>query len=192
MTLSTVNVQSSRCILEGIKSPIPVGSETYNDVLAFLYNEAWLLDHQKFGEWYEYLATDLLYIAPVQVTRSRASGGVSLTGRTNYHYFDDFKAMTARVRRLTNTTSAWSDDPPVRLRRSIANVMVGATATEGEFHVRSYIQIARNRFEEPNQIWISAERNDLLRRNGDSFQIARREILLDSSVLVTPNLAFFI
>jgi 3-phenylpropionate/cinnamic acid dioxygenase small subunit len=192
MSTNAAQIAQSACVLGDIEKPVPIGSETYNRVVEFLYREAWLLDHDRFEEWLATLAQDLIYIAPVQVTRSRDSGGRSLTGRTNYHYYDDYKVMAARIRRLVNTTSAWSDDPPIRIRRVIANVMVAETEADNELHVRSYLQLARNRFEAPNHQWITAERNDILRREGDSFLVARREILLDTAVLGTPNLAFFL
>jgi 3-phenylpropionate/cinnamic acid dioxygenase small subunit len=175
-----------------VSKPLPINSPLYNQVLAFLYREAWLLDHDLFEEWLKFLAKDLVYTAPVRVTRRRADGDRSLTGRTGFHYHDNFHTMSVRVRRILGTDSAWSDDPPVRCRRFISNVMVGECEKSDELHARSYLQVARSRFEWPNYQWITAERNDILRKQGDGFVIARREILVDLAVLGTPNLALFL
>jgi hypothetical protein len=70
--------------------------------------------------------------------------------------------------------------------------MVGECEKSDELHARSYLQVARSRFEWPNYQWITAERNDILRKQGDGFVIARREILVDLAVLGTPNLALFL
>ena len=175
-----------------IKRPIAVGSELYNRVSAFLYEEAWLLDHDQFDDWFKLLGEDLVYTAPVRVTRSRKRDERGLTGRTGYHYYDTYETMAVRVRRILHTSSAWSDDPPLRCQRFITNVMAGITETAGEYHVRSYIKVARSRFEVPDYQWIAAERNDVLREAGDSFKIARRSILVGTSVLGTPNLGIFL
>lgn len=175
-----------------VLKPLPISSPVYNEVVAFLYREAWLLDHDLFNEWLQTLAQDLVYTAPVQVTRARGDQRKSLTGRIGYHYHDTYQTMAVRIRRILGTTSAWSDDPPVRCRRFVSNIVAGELERPGEYHVRSYLQVARNRFEWPTYQWITAERNDLLRKAGDSFQLARREILVDVSVLGTPNLGLFL
>jgi 3-phenylpropionate/cinnamic acid dioxygenase small subunit len=175
-----------------IKQPVAIGSDVYNRALAFLYEEAWLLDHDLFDEWLTTLAEDLVYTAPIRVTHSRAMGERSITGRTGFHYHDTRDTMAVRIRRILHTSSAWSDDPPIRCRRFISNVVVGETQALGEYHVRSYLELARNRFEWPTHQWITAERNDLLRSTASGFKIARRTILVDTSVLGTPNLAMFL
>jgi 3-phenylpropionate/cinnamic acid dioxygenase small subunit len=175
-----------------IEYPVAIGSELYNRVLTFLYQEAWLLDHDLFDDWLLMLADDLVYTAPIRVTRSRASGERGITGRTGYHYYDTRDTIATRIQRILRTESAWSDDPPVRCRRFVSNVVVGETKTPGEYHVRSYLEVARNRFESANHQWITGERNDLMRDGDAGFQLARRSIVVDTSVLGTPNLAIFL
>lgn len=169
----------------------PVGSPLYNEILGFLHHEAWLLDHDLFKEWHATLAEDIVYTAPVIVTRSRSQNNRSIVGRTGFHYYDNHSALAVRIRRILDTGNCWSDDPPLRCRRTISNVMVGPSEVEGEYHVRSYFQLARNRFEWSEYQWITGERNDIFRRNGDSFLVAKREILVDTSTLGTPNMAMF-
>ena len=56
----------------------------------------------------------------------------------------------------------------------------------------SYLLITRSRFNFSEYDLISAERRDVLRQDGASFKLARREIILDQAVLGTPNLAIFL
>ncbi|MDB5687936.1 MAG: aromatic-ring-hydroxylating dioxygenase beta subunit, partial [Rhizorhabdus sp.] len=52
--------------------------------------------------------------------------------------------------------------------------------------------LTRNRYEHAHYQLMSAKRNDLLRRDGDDFKLARREIILDQAVLGMANLAVFL
>ena len=59
-----------------------------------------------------------------------------------------------------------------------------------EVAVRCRFLIYRNRVETETDILVG-KREDLLRRAGDGWQIARRKIVLDQNVLLTKNLTFF-
>jgi 3-phenylpropionate/cinnamic acid dioxygenase small subunit len=98
----------------------------------------------------------------------------------------------ARIMRLTGTKSAWAEDPPSRTRRLVTNVRVSRTAKPNELSVTSYLLVTRSRFNFSEYDLISAERRDLLREDGESFKLARREIIVDQAVLGTPNLAIFL
>jgi hypothetical protein len=75
----------------------------------------------------------------------------------------------------------------------ITNVLIRETANPNEFDVTSYQLLTRSRFSDHNVDVISCERRDLIRREADgSFKLARREALLDQSVIGTPNLAVFL
>ena len=59
-----------------------------------------------------------------------------------------------------------------------------------EVAVKCRFLIYRNRVETETDILVG-KREDLLRRAGDGWQIARRKIILDQNVLLTKNLTFF-
>ncbi|WP_404479251.1 aromatic-ring-hydroxylating dioxygenase subunit beta [Novosphingobium sp. BL-52-GroH] len=72
-------------------------------------------------------------------------------------------------------------------------MLVRETARDDEFAVTSYILIKRSRYDDPVYREISGERRDLLRRSGEGkWQIARREIILDQTVIGMSNLAIFL
>lgn len=170
---------------------VPLGSETYNRIVEFLYDEAKLLDDLKLREWAATLATDLRYNAPLRQTRPAAQSAQSYV-RSVQHFHDDYRSMMGRIMRLTETKSAWAEDPPSRTRRLVTNVRVEETAQPGEFKVLSYLLVTRSRFDFDSYDLISAERHDVLRQEGDTFKLSRREILLDQAVLGTPNLGIFL
>tara|TARA_R110001592_G_scaffold124543_7_gene333534 strand:+ start:728 stop:1288 length:561 start_codon:yes stop_codon:yes gene_type:complete len=171
--------------------PIAVGSAEYNAVLTFMYEEAALLDQLRLGEWGQLLATDLIYTAPLRHTRLGADHAKSFI-RTVQHFHDDYRSVMGRILRLSGK-SAWAEDPPSRTRRLVTNVMVRETEKPDELAVVSYLMLTRSRFSEHHVDVISCERHDILRREADgTFKLARREALLDQSVLGTANLAIFL
>lgn len=169
---------------------IIVGSPAYSEIVTFLYQEAALLDQLCFDEWSALLAEDLRYNAPLRVTRTNSSKGDTII-RTTQHFDDDYNSILGRIRRL-KTKSAWAEDPRSRTRRLITNVLAYETAQADEYEVVSYLLLTRSRYEEPQLGILSAERHDLLRRVGAGFKLARREIIVDQSVLGMQNLAVFL
>ena len=170
---------------------VPVGSALYSRILEFLYEEAALLDQIRLKEWGALLAPDLVYTAPLRQTRPMDQQNSSLV-RTVQHFHDDWRSVMGRIMRLTGTKSAWAEDPPSRTRRLITNVLVAKTSKPDGYSVTSYLLMTRSRFNSPEYDLISAERRDLLRKDGESFKLARREIILDQAVIGTPNLAIFL
>lgn len=187
-------VQANVSVDPGQSAPaerIRVGSELHNRIVEFLYDEASLLDQLRLKEWAATLAQDLVYSAPLRETRPMDQQSASFV-RTVQHFHDDWRSVMGRIARLTATKSAWAEDPPSRTRRMVTNVLVAKTPKADEFAVTSYLLITRSRFNFSEYDLISAERRDLLRQDGASFKLARREIILDQAVLGTPNLAIFL
>ncbi len=184
-------------LAEVIAPPAPpparvrVGTEAYNQICEFLYEEALILDEIRLGEWVQRLAEDLVYTCPVRQTRGLKHQKESIV-RTVMHFDETYASIRGRVGRLTETQSAWAEDPPSRTRRFVSNVLVYATDRPDEYEVSSYMLVSRSRFDENNLMFLSGVRNDRLRRDGDSFKLARREIIIDQTVLGFPNLAIFL
>ncbi len=169
---------------------VDYGSAIHNRITGWMIREARLLDHRRLDEWATYLAEDLIYKAPVRLTR-RVQQFDSEFGSTG-HFDDDYASMLARVQRFTGTRSAWSEDPASRVRRFVTNISVWETDTPDEYEVSSYLLLTRNRADARDYKQLSAERNDRLRWNGERFLLARRTILVDQVVLGMPNFAIFL
>jgi 3-phenylpropionate/cinnamic acid dioxygenase small subunit len=179
-----------RITAAAFNKPVPAGSQIHDRVSQFYTREAWLLDHHDLRGWAALLAKDLTYRMPLRITEPTSAGGEQIS-RQNWHYNDDYPSLLARIHRVVGTKSAWSDDPQARFRRMITNIAVGESERPDEHEVMSYILVARNRFESETYQFVTAERHDLLRTVEEGFLIARREVIIDVSVLGAPNMAFF-
>ena len=88
------------------------------------------------------------------------------------------------------TGTAWSEVPPSRTRHLVTNVQVDPGEPDSEVRVRSSFLVYRTQHEHNQDLFVG-ERDDILRRVGDQWKIARRTILLDQAVLSSANLSIF-
>jgi phthalate 3,4-dioxygenase beta subunit len=155
----------------------------------WLVDEAYLLDAQAYTEWLDMLAEDIHYLMPVRVTTARAAGYDTSPGMA--HFDEDKYSLSRRVARF-QTEHAWTEDPPSRLRHHLSNVRSFATDDPDHLVVESATLLFRSRGDVGEGAFLSAGREDLLRREGDQWKLARRTILVDESVIRMQNLAIFL
>jgi 3-phenylpropionate/cinnamic acid dioxygenase small subunit len=170
---------------------LALNSDAYGLVAEFLYEEALLLDDLRLVEWTQLLTEDLVYTAPMRQTRHFAEHHLSIV-RSVKHFDETYNSIASRVGRLTQTGSAWAEDPPSRTRRLVTNILVDATDNPDEFEATSYVLLARSRFEESEMGILSMVRYDRVRLVEGRMKLAKREIIIDQSVLGMPNLAVFL
>ncbi|WP_243095600.1 aromatic-ring-hydroxylating dioxygenase subunit beta [Thermus thalpophilus] len=165
------------------------------EILDFLHHEAELLDEGRYRDWLELVTDDIVYQVPIRMTRERSpEGGPSGVSDRMFHLDEDRTSLEMRVARL-ETGFAWAEDPPSRLRHFVTNVRVGqprSTERGEEVEVRSNLLLFRSRWDKPEFTFLSAERRDVLRREGGRWKLARRLVILDHSTLPTHNLSFFL
>lgn len=178
-------------IMRGLtaKVRVPLGSEVYNRILETLYDEAALLDERRFDDWVAMLAQDIIYQAPIRLTRTGAHRDRDVM-RTMFHFDEDYGSLLMRTGRMHK--SAWAEDPPSRCRRFVTNVRIGEAEAAGEYEVVSYLFLERSRGDNPENEQMTAERRDIWRDVNGSYQLARREIIVDQSVLGMSNFAVFL
>jgi 3-phenylpropionate/cinnamic acid dioxygenase small subunit len=181
----------STTILRGLSSNkrVLLGSEVYNRLLGTLYDEAAALDERRFDDWLAMLAEDLIYQAPIRLTRTGPNRDRDVM-RTMFHFDDDYASILMRAGRLQK--SAWAEDPPSRCRRFITNVRVAECDTAGEYEMVSYLYLERSRGDNPETEHMTAERRDVWRDVDGVYKLARREIIVDQSVLNMSNFAVFL
>jgi 3-phenylpropionate/cinnamic acid dioxygenase small subunit len=109
-------------------------------------------------------------------------------------WFDEDRwTLGKRVEQIL-TGVHFAEEPLSRVCRLVSNVQVlearpsPEEATEAV--VRSRFLIYQNRVEHENYTFVG-KRTDVLRRRGDDWSIARREIILDQNVLLAKNLSIF-
>src|SRR5215472_784969 len=161
------------------------------EIEQFLYHESRILDDRRFEEWYSLLADVLHYFMPTSYNRLRREADREFSGPDEAAFFDEDKASIAmRIRRL-NTGMAWAEDPPSRTRHMVTNAVVRPRGN-GEYEVDCYFLVYRSRLEREVETFVGM-RHDVLRRTAGEhgFQIARRTIILDQTVLNARNISFF-
>jgi ethylbenzene dioxygenase beta subunit len=168
---------------------VPVSDALLLNIERFYRMEARLLDREQFHRWYELLADDLFYWAPLQENRFRRDKR-PLIDAGNMAFFDERKAdIAVRIGRLSSNL-VWTEDPPTRHVYVISNVEGFETDMPGEIEVHSTFIQHRNRAEH-DEATLYGRRRDILRMKDDHFQIVRRLILLPQSILLTKNLTTF-
>lgn len=168
---------------------IPFSSETHQEAHQFLVKEAELLDRRRFQEWVDLLTEDITYRMPVRVTTGHSLEGSTLDDMG--HFDEDLYSLKKRVERF-ESEHAWTEDPPSRTRHFVTNVRTYPGEKEGELRVESYVLLFRSRGDIRDPDFVSVERTDILRRVNGELKLAKREILVDESVLRTQNLAIFL
>jgi phthalate 3,4-dioxygenase subunit beta len=154
----------------------------------FLVEEAALLDAADYAAWLNLLCEDIRYVMPVRVTTARGAGFDALPDMG--HFDEDLYALRKRVQRLA-TDHAWAEDPPSRTRHFVSNVRTSSGAG-GDLRVESSLLLFRSRGDTRPPDLLSAGRTDILRPAEDGYRLARRQIIVDESVLRTQNLAVFL
>lgn len=172
-----------------VGKPLPFNDPRHLSAHQFLVDEAYLLDAQQYEAWLESMTEDVHYHMPVRVTTALGSGFDTSPGMA--HFDENKYSLSRRVARF-RTEHAWTEDPPSRLRHFITNVRTFATEDEAHLVVESAELLFRSRGDVNEHALISCGREDLLRREGDDWRLARRTILVDESVIRMQNLAVFL
>ena len=160
----------------------------HRSIEQFLILEAELLDRREFATWLSLLDDEMSYLVPVQGLSGRSGDAGTDAVHTN-HYVDETKAALARRVRRLELPTAWSEHPPSRICRFVANVRV--VPGHGElFKVASSLLIYRARLPRDGQL-IAAARSDHLRRAENEFgwALQRREVDLLDSVIGMHNMS---
>jgi len=180
---------SHASVLQRVGRTLPFSDERHLQAHQWLVDEAYLLDAQRYGDWLALIADDIHYTMPVRVTTALGAGYDSAPGMA--HFDENRYSLGRRVARF-QTEHAWTEDPPSRLRHHVTNVRTFATDDPSHLVVDSGVLLYRSRGDVREPTLLSAGREDLLRQTADGWQLARRTILIDDSVLRTQNLAIFL
>lgn len=168
---------------------VSISRDVRDQIEAFLFDEADLLDRDEFDGWLDLLAPEVHYFARVRQTLRRG-GGLGFSERS-MHLNDNYTSLKMRIQRH-HTSSDWAEDPPSRIRHFITNIRVRTGDDMGGYGVTSNALLVRTRADEAKSDTVSAERRDIIRRDETGWKLVQREILLDHTTLPTHNLSFLI
>jgi 3-phenylpropionate/cinnamic acid dioxygenase small subunit len=166
------------------------------EITEFLYREAELLDERRYRDWLDLLADDVRYWMPMRRNVKYGDDDGEFTrAQSDVNWFDEGKETLERRVKQIETGIHWAEEPRSRLSHLITNVAVQraepSVAAAQEVAATCRFLIYRNRVETETDILVG-RREDVLRRNGAGWLLARRKIILDQNVLLSKNLTFFI
>ena len=161
-----------------------VSWEQKKEIEEFLYREAHLLDDQRFDEWLELFTDDVEYLVPL---REHLQGDVPPAGHPIIK--DDKMMLLARVRKH-QTGLSHVETPKSMTCHLITNVLVEAGQGPEELEVLSSFVVRQAR-KLRDEAWWVGRRRDRFRRVDGEWRIARREVLLDATVLPRGISIFF-
>ncbi len=163
------------------------------DMEEFLYDEAEMLDTRNFEAWLKTLAEDLIYFMPMtfNVKYGQHAEHEKTRFEKDMSWFNEGKwTLTKRVEQIM-TGVHWAEEPLSRVSRQVTNVQVTGVrvndAGQQEVDVRSRFLIYQNRREYEEYFFVG-KRMDVIRKEGDCWRLARREIDLGQNVLLAKNL----
>ncbi|MFC4247945.1 aromatic-ring-hydroxylating dioxygenase subunit beta [Natribaculum luteum] len=164
----------------------------------FLYHTAELLDDRRLSEWHDLVTDDIEYRIPIRTTRERSKP--TEFSKSAFHMKEDWGTLKVRTNRMASDF-AWSEDPPSRTRRQVANVRI-TDVSDDEIDLKNNLVVVRSRKAETDPDILSMERHDTLRRDEDGYapdwterkglKLARRTVLLDHTVIPTDSLSIIL
>lgn len=168
----------------------------------FYAYEARLLDSRRYLQWLGLLSEQIAYVMPSRVNRqidNRDRGQESMLAIERELEGDqsqgcplreeNFLLLSLRAERAYKVNS-WSENPPARTRRLVANVEL--LAHEGEARkVVSNFHLYYARPDNASVIY-SGQRRDTLTPCEDSYRIDAREVILDYASLELPTVGLLL
>ena len=158
----------------------------------FLYREADLLDERRYDEWLSLLADDYQYAIPLRmnVMYADVAAREDTKAGSEICWFDEGKATAElRVAQLA-TGQHWAEEPVSRVTHLVTNIRLESVNLP-EVDLSCRFIVYRNRVADETDFLVG-RRRDRLRKVGDDWQVVRRELLLDQSVLLAKNLSIFV
>jgi 3-phenylpropionate/cinnamic acid dioxygenase small subunit len=154
------------------------------EVEEFLYREALLLDEYRYEEWLALFTDDIEYVVPL---REHVQGDAPPAGHPIIR--DDKLMLMARVKKDL-TGMAHVEIPRSMTTHLISNVVVEPGPKEDELIVHCAFLVRQAR-KLRDEAWWVGRRKDVLRRVDGTLKIARREVLLDQTILPRGISIFF-
>jgi 3-phenylpropionate/cinnamic acid dioxygenase small subunit len=156
----------------------------------FLYNEADLLDDHEYEKWLDLFTEDARYFMPMR--RNVASHDMELENTQERHemsWFDEGKPTLVKRVTQIRTGVHWAEEPFSRISHLVSNVRILENKGD-EVKVKCRFMVYRNRMVDEESFFVG-KRIDTLRREGRGWKIARREIIMDQSLMLSKNFTNF-
>jgi 3-phenylpropionate/cinnamic acid dioxygenase small subunit len=158
--------------------PSAVDSGLYIEIQRFLYREAALLDRRDYGGWLALTTDDIHYRVTAAVSRDAGAKPIE------YSIIEEnVVGLRSRIDQISNPKLTRAENPPSMTRRVISNIEAYHSKTPGEFSAISYLLAYRSRPSIPEGGFYVAQREDVLRKIGPNWRLARRAVRLDQIMI---------
>lgn len=182
---------------EPISAPTLEQLQLQYQVETFFKREAEALDNRRFDDWLAMLAEDLTYHMPIRrnVKLGQHAKRENTDPNQDISWFNEDKWTLGKRVAQIKTGVHWAEEPLSRVCHVVSNVLVHDVRPlpdgGSEVDVSNRFVIYQNRVDYDTTLFVG-KRYDTLRRNADDFwQLAKREIILDQSVLLGKTLTVF-
>jgi PAH dioxygenase small subunit len=172
-----------------VLSPAPEISETlYRAVTTHLFREAQWLDSSQFELWLSSLTQDVRYrLTAPTITSWRVN---DLDGGPQAVLMDEtISSLRTRVQQLSNPSYTIAENPRSFTRRFISNIVIESVGKFGSLVVRSNALVYRSRAMQMEPHLFSMARLDRFEQIEGRLFLARRDAMLDESVVTVRNIA---
>jgi 3-phenylpropionate/cinnamic acid dioxygenase small subunit len=166
------------------------------EIEAFMYTEADLLDQREFRQWLDLLADDLVYYMPIRrnVRFGQHADHENTRLGQDISWFDEDKwTLEKRVDQIM-TGVHWAEEPLSRVSHLISNIRLlevrPSMEESQEVVAGSRFLVYQNRGSYETNLFVG-RRTDVLRRADGQWRLAQREIILDQNVLLAKSLTTF-
>ncbi|WP_280535481.1 aromatic-ring-hydroxylating dioxygenase subunit beta [Halopenitus sp. POP-27] len=157
------------------------------DLRNFYTREADLLDNRDLDEWFDLIEEGIQYRMPRRLMKEYEPAEFD----DEAHFFDeDYGSLKARVERF-DSSYAWAERPPARVRRYVTNVTLQEW-TEETVSATSNVLLYYSQGDTTDYSLLSIRREDTLGRTEDGFTIAQRTILPDHTTLGISKISTFL
>jgi 3-phenylpropionate/cinnamic acid dioxygenase small subunit len=164
-------------------------STAQSEIATFIAYEAALLDDRRFHEWVELVSDDFVYQVPTPITPDSPF---------KPHYDDrsmlidesKWSMSTQWFRRFDEDIyeMAWGENPPVRFRHFVTNIVALRTDESGVYEVNSNVLLVATR-QASTPKYVTGKRTDTVARRDDGqLELRRRWVVLDQVVIDFPQL----
>jgi ethylbenzene dioxygenase beta subunit len=167
--------------------PSAVDGDIYIEIQRFLFREAALLDRREYDAWLALTTDDIHYRVTAAVARDAAAKAV------DYSIIDEnLVGLKSRIEQISNPKFTRAENPPSMTRRVVSNIEAYHGNAPGEFSATSYLLAYRNRPSAPKGGFYVAERQDVLRKVGPDWRLARRSVRLDHIMIFDGALSMLL
>src|SRR5207249_8551146 len=136
------------------------------------------------------LADDVRYYMPIvkNVKYGEHTDREMTRESKEINWFDEGKdTLVKRIRQIM-TGIHWSEEPLSRVVHLVTNLQIVHVSPDGrEVHTECGFMDYKNRVETETDVFVG-RRKDVVRRVGQEWKLARREIILAQNVLLAKNL----